>query len=130
VLNKESTSFDLMIASDRYHAYGQPYGIDVLLDGNWYIVPFVPKIWPMPVYTLDPDSGDTVQTHEINPLIDVGVLPEGQYRLTKEFDPHDNKTPTTNQIKEFAVVEFTVTEDLVWHGESFKQNNIPDQSVQ
>jgi len=118
VLNKENTQLEIMLEVDNYYEYGTPYEVEVLLDGNWYNVPFMGGMgWAMPAFLLKPNDENTRNYIYENPVRDCGVLPKGQYRIIKEFDLREPPVPPAewggNRIaKEFAIVEFTVEETL------------------
>jgi len=117
VLNERGTELELTISADKRYNFGEPFEIEVLLDGVWYRVPSFGG-FTLPLYQVAPDIEPKSFTLTHNPLGHVGALPAGQYRLIKEFDlvatePVDDSL-IVYAAKEFAMVSFMVETDLYW----------------
>ena len=120
VLNKEKTKLDFVLTAEDHYSYGEPYGIDVLLDGIWYSVPFAHGAFVSIGYSIDPDTELSKRSHAIYPAQSVGVLPAGHYRMTKVFDLVGPETTEWGGpvfiANETVFAEFIVEETLVWLG--------------
>ena len=120
VLDRKIMELEYILEAESSYSYGEPFGIDVFLDGTWYNVPFAHGDFVMPLYYVDPDTELPNRTRMHNPVFAVGVLPAGQYRLVKAFDLNDpNETESDLPVylaKEFAIAEFRVAEKLEWLG--------------
>lgn len=113
VLNKDNTVLEITLSSNRLYNYGEPYEVEVLLDGKWYRVPFASGGFTMPMYTFDPNNAEFSRvSFSCNPASSCGVLPAGQYRIVKEFTVPDTSPTGGYLAKEFAAVEFTVEETI------------------
>jgi hypothetical protein len=120
VLNKEKTELEFVLTADDHYSYGEPFGIDVLLEGIWYSVPFTSVGFHDIGYSIDPDTEISNRSHIAYPVFAVGILPAGHYRLTKEFDLVGPETTEWGGpvylSKETVFAEFTVEETLEWLG--------------
>jgi len=117
VLDNDNMELEFMITvTDGSYSYGDPYIIEVLLDGIWYSVPYAyGGAFNSPAYSVDPNTDQKQRTHSINPTFEYGTIPVGQYRLIKEFNlvgPDSPEGMPTYLTKEFVFALFTVTETL------------------
>jgi len=114
VLDQNKTELDFTIKADRNYSYGEVYTVEVLLNGTWYGIPYASGAFNSLGYSIG--LGEE-KSHTCTPVFAYGILPPGQYRLIKEFDLSGPESPEgmpTTLAKEFAAVEFTVTETLDW----------------
>ena len=112
VINKRNTTLALTVTADAAYSFGEPYEIEVLLDGTWYSAPMANAMFNMPAYGVGPNEPYEI-AHDL--LHTMGVMPAGQYRIIKEFDLVDPKAPwdeVSYLAKEFAIAEFTVEESI------------------
>jgi hypothetical protein len=120
VLNSRNTELEFVVKADNHYSYGDPYEIEVLLDGKWYGVPFAHEFFNSIGYMVVPNVKEGYHTHSCNPVSACGILPAGQYRMIKEFDLCDPNelwgSPPITLAKEFAVAEFIVEVALDWVG--------------
>lgn len=108
VLDRDNNTLEILLTADNDYDYGEHYRIEVLIDGNWYSVPFVPHSAFVDIgYSIRSNSTDTISR---NPIVMIGVVPAGQYRIIKEFTPVTDGV--RSNIREIAMAEFTVTETL------------------
>jgi len=113
VLNKDNTELEITLTADKLYNYGEPYEVEVLLDGKWYRAPFSSGAFIQPLYTIDPNNSRFSRTNfSCNPVFACGILPAGQYRIVKEFTVPDTSQTSIYLSKEFAKAEFTVEETL------------------
>jgi len=108
VLNKSEQNLHLTITAKNLYIFGDPYSIEVFLNGKWYGVPLNTGFNSIAYST------DSTYSLTCNPAGTVGILPAGQYRIIKEFDLLDRHDPSLSVFlaKEFAAEEFTVAETL------------------
>ena len=114
VLDRDNPTLEVLFSADRYYSYGVPYEVEVLLDGMWYRVPFVPTtMFALIGLSIRPNE-EHVATY--NPVDSVGILPAGQYRIVKEFTEFYQREDYSREFiaSEIAMVEFTVQETLEW----------------
>jgi hypothetical protein len=120
ILNQEKMELEFVLAADGNYSYGEPFGIDVLLGGVWYSVPFAHGAFTSIGYFIDPDTEISNRSHIINPVFAVGIMPAGHYRLIKEFDLVGPDTTEWGGpvflAKETIFAEFIVEETLEWLG--------------
>jgi len=120
ILNKSKMELESVLASDNHYSYGGPFGIEVLLDGIWYSVPFANGAFNSMGYSIDPDTEISNRSHIINPVLAVGIMPAGHYRLIKTFDLVSPDTTDWGGpiylAKETVFAEFIVEETLEWLG--------------
>ena len=120
ILNKEKMELEFVLAAGDNYSYGEQYGIDVMLDGVWYCVPFAHGAFTSISYFIDPDTEISNRSHIIYPVFAVGIMPAGHYRLTKELDLESPETTEWGGpiyiAKETVFAEFTVEETLEWLG--------------
>ena len=111
VLNRNNTGINLKIIANNNYNFGEPFSIEVFLDGKWYSVPFANGAFISIGYSTE---SRTEITHD--PVGACGVLPAGQYRIIKAFDLVDQSSPqeVIYLAKEYASAEFTVEETLFW----------------
>ena len=112
VVDKNNTELEITITADKYYTYGEYDMVEVLLEGKWYRVP--PGGGFLAIgYSIGYD-GRTSAAYPFDPVLFCGVLPKGQYRLIKEFDLCEYPQEERHEViaKEFAAVEFTVSEML------------------
>ena len=116
VLNKNNTKLELTLTAYNIYEYGEPYQVEILIDDKWYCVPFSNGGFNMLAYMITPE--DSEKTFNCNPVFACGILPAGQYRITKEFDLWERMPEGEERwsdvfvAKEFAFAEFTVEEML------------------
>jgi hypothetical protein len=120
VLNKGNMELEFVLTAVDHYSYGEPFGIDVLLNGVWYSVPFANSYFNSIGYQIDPDTGTGNRSHSVNPVFAVGILPAGHYRLIKTFDLVGPDTTEWGGpvylAKENVFAEFIVEETLEWLG--------------
>ena len=120
VLDKENMELEFVIEADSAYSFGEPYELDVLLDGTWYSVPLAFSAFNSIGYAIDPDTEIANRTYKHTPVFSVGILPAGQYRLIKAFNltgPDEPKSGMPTYLtNEFALAEFSVAETLEWLG--------------
>ena len=121
VLNKGNTNLEYIVAANNHHySFGEPYEVDVLLDGKWYNVPLANRAFTAIGYSVAPDMPTADRTRSCDPLSSCARLPVGQYRVVKEFYRYDPRaqarfeSPVRYSVKEYASAEFTVEELLEW----------------
>jgi len=117
VLNEGNTSLVLAITSGGAYAYefGVAYGVEVLLDGKWYSVPFAHNAFTLQAIVASPGFPDSIYELNVGPVFQCGVLPAGQYRLVKSFDLRDQSASVVTFLaNEYAFAEFTVEKTLDW----------------
>ena len=117
VLTMDNLEFEFVLTAidDYSYFYGEPFTIEVLLDGSWYSVPFASDGFDSIGYGIDSSTSLQDRTHTCHPLWAAGILPAGQYRLLKEFMVNNPSIDEDNPIylgKEFAIAEFTVETTL------------------
>jgi hypothetical protein len=113
VLNKDNTDIEITLTADKLYNYSEPYEVEVLLDGNWYRVPFAHGVFIQPQYTIDPKISEHSKLRfPCDVASKCGILPAGQYRIIKEFTIPDNSPGGVYLAKEFAIADFTVEETL------------------
>jgi len=77
--------FTIAVADGTY-SYGDPYRIEVLLDGIWYDIPYsYGGFFNSLAYSVEPDTELAQRSHSINPVFEYGTIPAGQYSLIKVF---------------------------------------------
>ena len=108
VLNKNNTELEMLLTvDDNIYTYGDPYEVEVLLEGKWYQVPFGGAGgFNLPAYTIGPNA-ENQAAGSVDPVFDCGVLPKGRYRIIKDFI---REYP--QEEKEYVMAEFTVAEPL------------------
>ena len=90
---------------------GLGYQLEVLLDDEWFVVPFVHGAFGLPLLILTPGTSTGTKDIMFRPMI----LPAGQYRIVRGFYvPAMRSRGDTAVTTEFAVAEFTVAETLDW----------------
>jgi hypothetical protein len=115
VLNKNNTILEILLTTDNNrYTYGEPYETEVLLDGNWYKVPFAGGAFNLPAYGVGPNAVNEKAVCSCNPVMQCGVLPAGQYRIIKDFeiryDPPEGMVEVL--AKDFVTAELIVEEPL------------------
>ena len=102
--NDEKLSLKLENATSKTWTYGEPYTLQVLLDGDWYSVPIMTSDlydFTLVAYILEPGQSKDLSCS----LTPYGKLPAGQYRIRKEVSLDDPYAGS----KDYAVfAEFTV----------------------
>ena len=100
----ETLSLKLENATSKIWTYGEPYTLQVLLDGDWYSVPIMTSDlydFTLVAYILEPGQSKDLSCS----LTPYGKLPAGQYRIRKEVSLDDPYAGS----KDYAVfAEFTV----------------------
>ena len=113
VLN-EKTQLEYTVTAEGYYMFGVACSIEVFLDGTWYKVPTY-GIFTTQAIFIGPGA-DASEAFFVDPVFMAGILPEGKYRLVKEFYLVDiesrGSTPTVFLAREYATAEFTVVETL------------------
>jgi hypothetical protein len=119
-LNKVNKEFEYILTADNYYSYGEPFGIEVLLDGLWYCVPLAHDTFISIGYSIDESTELKDRTYTLTPVFAAGILPAGQYRLVKSFDlVGPDVTEWGGPVylkKEIVIAEFTVEETIEWLG--------------
>jgi hypothetical protein len=118
ILNERSTILEYVVTANDCFNFGESYGIDALLDGKWYSVPFANDMFLAIGYSITPDTAERIRTYSCHPVVACGVLPAGRYRMIKAFDLCDpdagSESPVTYLATEYASAEFTVEGHLEW----------------
>jgi len=116
VLDRDNMELELLLTTDKAYTYGEPYEVEVLLDGQWYQAPFAPGMFNLPAYTINPPvENKRAACCPLDAVVRSGVLPAGQYRIIKEFELREYSPDgvlLSRSEKEFAMAEFIVKEIL------------------
>jgi len=119
VLNDANPWPEYVLTSANHYTFCcNSFTVDILLDGIWYVVPFVGMGCFFMGNDIDPDVPEADRTFYLDVVAFSGLLPAGQYRIIQELilvDPEARFFHGVSYLaREFAVAEFTVEESLDW----------------
>lgn len=113
VVNKKNTELEITISADKFYTFGEHYMTEVLLKGTWYQIPFASGGFTDIGYSIGYE-GHASANYPCRPVLACGVLPEGQYRIIKEFTLREYSPEGWGEAiaNEFAIVEFAAEETI------------------